>query len=300
MTTRIAVLSMMLLAAAPAISAAEQANGAERRAAAQSPAQASAPDPTSAPAIADDYTARDTRERLGEILDQYPPSVGQVLRLDPWLLTRSDYLSPYPKLAAYLTQHPEVAHNPVFFLGARTGGREYVDNRSQAMNAIENVFVGLEVLLGVVAAIFAVAWLARAAIEHRRWLRATKIQTDAQNKIVDRLSSNDDLLAYMQSPTGQRFLAASLSVPTAADAAPLVVGAPFNRILWSVQAGIVLAAAGLGLWFAKNGAIEEVAQMLQVISTLAIALGIGFIVSAFASYAMSRQLGLVQPHVPHA
>jgi hypothetical protein len=62
----------------------------------------------------------------------------------------------------------------------------------------------------------------------------------------------------------------------------------------------VLAAAGIGLLFAKNGTIDEVAQTLQVVSILAIALGIGFIASAFASYAMSRQLGLVQPHVPHA
>jgi len=67
-----------------------------------------------------------------------------------------------------------------------------------------------------------------------------------------------------------------------------------------VQAGIVLAAAGIGLLFAKNGVIEEVAQPLQVISILTIALGIGFIASAFASYAMSRQLGLVEPQVPHA
>jgi len=122
---------------------------------------------------------------------------------------------------------------------------------------------------------------------------------DAHTKIVDRLSSNEDLLTYMQSPTGQQFLTASLGVPAAA-AAPLAVGAPFNRILWSVQVGIVVAAAGLGLWLAKNGVIEEVAQPLQVISILAIALGLGFVASAFASYALSRQLGLVQPQQPHA
>ena len=81
---------------------------------------------------------------------------------------------------------------------------------------------------------------------------------------------------------------------------PQIVAAPFNRILWSVQAGIVLAAAGLGLWFAKNGVIEEVAQPLQVVSILAVALGIGFVASAFASYALSQKLGLVQSHVPHA
>ena len=37
---------------------------------------------------------------------------------------------------------------------------------------------------------------------------------------------------------------------------------------------------------------------MQVIAILAMALGLGFVVSAFASYALSRQLGLVQPHVP--
>jgi heme/copper-type cytochrome/quinol oxidase subunit 3 len=168
------------------------------------------------------------------------------------------------------------------------------------MNAIESVFIGLEILLGIVTAIFTLAWLTRAAIEHRRWLRATKVQTDAHNKIVDRLSSNEDLLAYMQSATGQRFLSSSFGAPVTVEAAPQAVGAPFNRILWSVQAGIVLAAAGVGLWFAKTGVIDEVAQPLQVIAILSIALGVGFVASAFASYALSRQLGLVQPHVPRA
>ncbi|HET6955580.1 MAG TPA: hypothetical protein VFI56_03335 [Vicinamibacterales bacterium] len=286
MTRRIA-LSIFLLAAAPLPGVAAQS-----KPAATQPAAA-------APAAGDERTAQDTRQRLREILEQYPPSVGQVLRLDPSLLSRQDYLALYPTLAAYLAQHPEVAHNPVFFIGAPNSGPSYIDNRSHAAEAIQNVFIGLEVLLGIVTAIITLAWLARAAIDHRRWLRATKIQTDAHNKIVDRLSSNEDLLAYMQSPTGQRFLTASFTAP-AAGAPPVIVGAPFNRILWSVQAGIVLAAAGIGLLFAKSGVIEEVAEPMQVISILSIALGIGFIASAFASYAMSRQLGLIEPQVPHA
>jgi hypothetical protein len=290
MTRRIA-LSIFFLAALPLPGLAGQSKPAAARPAAEAPAP---------PAVADERTAQDTKERLREILGQYPPSVGQVLRLDPSLLSRPDYLALYPTLAAYLGQHPEIAHNPVFFIGAPNGGMPYSDTRSQAMTAIENVFIGLEVLVGIVTAIITLAWLSRAAIEHRRWLRATKIQTDAHNKIVDRLSSNEDLLAYMQSPTGQRFLTASFGAPAAVSTPPAIVGAPFNRILWSVQAGIVLAAAGIGLLFAKNGVIDEVAQPLQVISILAIALGIGFIASAFASYAMSRQLGLVEPNVPHA
>ena len=285
---------MILVAGLPAAAAA-QAKPAATRSAESAPAQAQAP-----PSV-DERTARDTRERLREIFEQYPPSVAQVLRLDPSLLTRPDYLALYPTLATYLAQHPEVAHNPVFFLGGPFNGQAFTDNRSQVANAVENIFIGFEVLMGVMTAILTLGWITRSAIDHRRWLRATKIQTEAHHKIVDRLSSNEDLLAYMQSPTGQRFLTASLGVPSAAEVAtPAIVGAPFNRILWSVQAGVVLAAAGFGLWLAKNGVIEEVAQPLQVISILAIALGIGFVASAFASYLLSRQLGLMQPHVPHA
>ena len=71
---------------------------------------------------ADERNARDTKERLREIFEQYPPSVAQVLRLDPSLLSRADYLALYPTLANFLSQHPEVAHNPVFFLGGVGGG----------------------------------------------------------------------------------------------------------------------------------------------------------------------------------
>ena len=282
------VLTLMLLAGLPAAAAAQAKPAARPVEAAQ-------------PVVVDEQTARETRDRLHQILEQYPPSVGQVLRLDPSLLARPDYMAAYPTLAAYVAQHPDIGHNPVFFLGGSNFPGQYSDTRTAAMRAIESVFEGLEVLIGIMTAILTLAWLARAAIDHRRWLRATRIQTEAHTKIVDRLSSNEELLAYIQSPTGQRFLSASVGVPSAADLAPpQVVGAPFNRILWSVQAGIVVAAGGLGLWIAKNGVIEEAAQPMLVISILAMALGIGFVVSAFVSYALSRQLGLVQPHVPNA
>lgn len=292
MTIRITLLPLLLAASLLPAGAAAQSKPAAAR-----PAEAAAP----AAAPADEQTARETRERLHQILEQYPPSVGQVLRLDPSLLARADYMGSYPTLASYVTQHPEIGHNPVFFLGGAgaPGQQFYSDTRTAAMRAVESVLEGLEFLIGFMTAVLALAWLLRAAIEHRRWLRATKIQVDAHTKIVDRLSSNEELLAYMQSSTGQQFLSASLGGPAIA-AAPMAVGAPFNRILWSVQVGIVVAAAGLGLWIAKNGVIDEVAQPLQVISILAIALGLGFVASAFASYALSRQLGLVQPQSPHA
>lgn len=99
-------------------------------------------------------------------------------------------------------------------------------------------------------------------------------------------------MAYIQSPAGQRFLT---STSTAVDLSPRSVGAPVGRILWSVQAGIVVTLAGVGLFVAKGIVVEEVAQVLHVISVLAMAIGIGFVVSALVAYALSQRLGLLEP-----
>jgi hypothetical protein len=76
------------------------------------------------------------------------------------------------------------------------------------------------------------------------------------------------------------------------------VGSPAGRILWSAQIGIVLALGGLGLFIARNNVIDEAAQALYVVAIVAIALGIGFALSAIAAYALSKQLGLLEPHSP--
>ena len=57
----------------------------------------------------DTRDARETRDRLRQVLEQYPPSVREVLRIDPSLLTRADYLATYPVLWSFLERHPEVA-----------------------------------------------------------------------------------------------------------------------------------------------------------------------------------------------
>jgi hypothetical protein len=233
-------------------------------------------------------SARDTRERLRELLEGYPPTVAQVLRLDPTLLTRSDYLTTYPSLAAFLAQHPEVPHNPAFFLGEF----RFVDHRSGVMDVVKGMLAGIAGLIIFSTVVGLVVWVIRSLINYRSWLRATKIQTDAHTKIFDRLSSNEELMAYVQSPAGQRFLtSASLTV----DVLPRTVGAPIGRILWSMQAGVVVALAGAGLWIAKASVIEEVAQILHVVAVLAMAVGIGFIVSALLAYALSHRLGLLEP-----
>jgi hypothetical protein len=79
-------------------------------------------------------SARDIRMRLTEILRDDPPSLAQVLRLDPSLMARGDYLAPYPALASFIAEHPEIARDPAFYLGQpyADSGREDAPSTSSA------------------------------------------------------------------------------------------------------------------------------------------------------------------------
>jgi hypothetical protein len=239
-------------------------------------------------------SAQDVRNELNQLLRGYPPSVAQVLRLDPSLLTREGYLKPYPALAAFVAQHPEIALQPGYYLG-RPDFEGPEDSVSRAMRGLVDMTSYVTLLGGFVAFFLLVGWLARLAVDHRRWLRATKTQTDVHAKLFDRLTSNEDLLAYLQSPAGQHFLQ---SAPVSIDAGTRAVGAPVNRILWSVQAGTVLAVVGLGLWLARNNVIAELSGPMYVLAILVIALGTGFALSAGVAYLLSLRLGLLESHKP--
>jgi hypothetical protein len=120
------------------------------------------------------------------------------------------------------------------------------------------------------------------------------VQFDTHAKLLDRFTSNEDLLAYVQKPAGRRFLEAA-PVPIQ-EQQPKAIAAPLSRILWSVQAGVVLAAAGIGLLYVSSRFTDEASQFFMVIGVITIALGAGFMMSAGAAYVLSRRLGLMESH----
>jgi hypothetical protein len=244
--------------------------------------------------VQDSADARVTRERLHELLRQYPPSVGEVLGRDPSLLSRPDYLAPYAELVAFLQQHPEVVRNPSYYFGAYgSSGYRFEQYRSPEASMLETV---MEMLSGgaIIAAFLSVfIWLVRTVVDYRRWLRQSRIQVDVHTKLLDRMTAHEDLVAYIQSPAGSRFLQ---SAPIALDGeAPRSGGAPLSRVIWSMQAGIVLLALGIGIWALQWSVIQEVAAGFRVMGTIAMALGAGFVLSAVAAYMMSVRFGLLTP-----
>ena len=259
-------------------------------AAAQTPATSTSAMATTSTTVVTDADSHETRDAFNSALRRYPSEVTRVLRLDPTLMSNQAYLANYPALASFLAQHPEVAHSPAFYLGSAIGDEQRGENSSErvwrsTMEGI-SIFAVFALVTGVLT------WLVRTVIDHRRWSRVSKVQAEVHNKLLDRFTSNEDLLAYIQTPAGRRFLE---SAPIALDGGPRAVAAPIGRILWSIQVGLVVAAAGFGLEYVSGSIQKDVAQPLYAMGVLGIAIGAGFVLSAIVSFILSRKLGLWEP-----
>jgi hypothetical protein len=240
-----------------------------------------------------------TKEELSQLLQHYPPSLRRVLALDPALLDNQAYLGPYPALVSFLNAHPEIARNPSYFIPENSGLRfpqdydaRVQDHDARVMDVWRQALDGLAAFGGFGMAIALLVWLIRTLVDYRRWNRLAKVQTDVHTKILDRFTANDDVIAYIQSPAGSKFLQSS---PILLDAAPRSVGAPLSRILWSVQGGVVLIAGGIGLYVVSARLSDDASQPLHALGVLGIALGVGFVVSAIISFVISQRLGLIEP-----
>lgn len=119
----------------------------------------------------------------------------------------------------------------------------------------------------------------------RRYLMA-KASAQLQEKILQRIDSAESLITLANSDSGRRFLE-SITMEK-----PPVGASPFSRILFGVQAGMVLTIFGLAMLFLHHHAPDEGSGFI-IFGTGAIGLGVGFIFAAIASLVVSRQLGLI-------
>jgi len=128
-----------------------------------------------------------------------------------------------------------------------------------------------------------VAWLIFSSI--RRYLLA-KMQWGVQMRLVEKIDSSQTLLAYVETEAGRRFLE-TLRVEQGEPAMQ------FQRILSGVQCGVVLSAFGIGM-LVLHGYSVAPEREFTIVGVLAVALGIGSGIAAFASYVLSRSFGLLQ------
>ncbi len=238
--------------------------------------------------------AQRTRTEFEKLLNKYPPNVRGVFKQDPTLLSSDAYLKPYPVLWNFLSIHPEIALNPEYYLGGLGDNRreEPQDRSSRMVGMWDNFLRDVVAFAGFGMAIGLLTWLIRTFLDYRRWNRLSKVQSEVHTKLLDRFSSNEELMAYIATPAGSKFLQ---SAPISLDTGTRTMNAPLSRILWSLQAGLVLVAAGCGFMLASGRMSDDSYLPLEIMGILAVALGVGFAISAAVSFFLSHKMGLIEP-----
>jgi hypothetical protein len=232
--------------------------------------------------------AEQTREQLRTILGIYPDAVAEILRRDPSLMSRADYMAAYPQLQQFLAQHPDIPRNVEYYFEGygRYQSRQALDPEYEALGVL---LAGLAGFLVAGAMIGLFTWVVKAIINHRRWIKASQVQTEVHTKLMDRMSTNEELLAYIQSPAGRRFLEAA---PLRPEPESPVTSAPVGAIIWSMMAGIVLATVGAGFRVAAGTIGADVQRAFTVVGVILLSLGIGFLLASFMAFMVSSRLGL--------
>jgi hypothetical protein len=268
---------------------------------AQAPAQEQA---AAAPTSAQDLGA--TQQRLMQLL-RVTPTLAEVVSSDPSLLADQQYVAKSnPELAAYLVQHPEIGRNPSFWLFSELRSpqqRNYevlapkrgfvppTDARNEGLNRLmEN----MAPVIVMIVLLLALAWIIRTLVESRRWTRIFTLQSEVHGKLIDRFANNQELLGYMETDAGRRFL----------EAAPIVTEAEsrrmpnlVSRMIATLQVGLVLTLLGAGLLVLRNS-VGDAGTTMLVLGMIALMPGIGLILSAGALWVLGRRLNLMElPHV---
>ena len=262
---------------------------------------------TSTP-VASDKDVAATQEELIRLL-RLSPTLTTVVARDPSLLSNLEYVRRNnPQLAQFLENHPEVPLNPDFYLFTHLNVDGHPDQalerevwpnlpemregRRLSEDLASDVAPAM-VFIGVVGAIL---WLTRAFLENRRWSRIFKLQTEMHGKLIDRFGSSQELLNYMGTEAGKRFLEAA-PIPVDFEPQQRVPNA-VARVLTPLQVGIVLVLLGAGFLLLRNAEADMRIPML-VLGTIFLMPGIGFILSAGITWVLAGRLGLI-PDAPAA
>jgi hypothetical protein len=244
----------------------------------------------------------DAQEQLLKLL-RLSPTLTTVVARDPSLLADQPYVQRNnPELAQFLTAHPDIAQNPEFYLFSNLdphdGRRDRALERAvwPEFSAPQRQSVAVEFvdragpIIGVIGFFLAVVWIVRLFVDSRRWSRAFTLQSDVHAKLIDKFSTSQELAAYMETEAGKRFL----------EGAPVQLGAEAGsrmpnavaRILTPLQIGVVMALLGAGLLALRHAGPDTYEPML-VLGMIVLMPGVGFILSAAATWVLARRLGML-------
>lgn len=135
------------------------------------------------------------------------------------------------------------------------------------------VFIGMFLFWG---------WVVYIILEWRK----LKHKNQLQNKIIDKLNTVPELNEFLQTDGGNRFL----------NFLTIEGYSPKDRLLASISKGIILPMLGIAFIVITPlfSTVTEDSLIFTAVGIIFIALGIGFLVSSFISYLLSKKWGIIK------
>jgi hypothetical protein len=121
-------------------------------------------------------------------------------------------------------------------------------------------------------------WVVWAILEWRR----TRYKSQLQNKIVDKFQSVQEFNDFLQSKEGNKFL----------NFMKFNGLAPKEKLLSFLSKGVILVTLGIALILVGQIFLEEMKYFIAF-GIVFIALGVGFLISTFVSYTLSKKWGII-------
>jgi len=140
--------------------------------------------------------------------------------------------------------------------------------------------VPIVAIIMVFGGVVAVFWVVFSTI---RRLKVARTQAEVHSRLIEKVGSSQEFLTFLESESGKQ-LVASIGIEQPSRN-------PYNRILTSVQAGVILICVSIAL-LVLGVNYTDVSEAFKILGGLGLALGIGFLISAGLSYRLSKSFGL--------
>lgn len=148
--------------------------------------------------------------------------------------------------------------------------------------------IGFQVIvpLGLFAML---GWITYVIFDSFRRRQQLRVLAEFHSKLLERVGSAAEFTEFLNTGAGTRFLE-SLSTERTSGGAHV-------RILRATQAGLVLLVLGLGmlayLTVHFQGLPSDTAEGLTLFATIVLSIGLGLLLSAAASYRLSKRMGIL-------
>jgi hypothetical protein len=133
-----------------------------------------------------------------------------------------------------------------------------------------------------IVGLLTIAWIVKTIVDGNHRKERIKTFTEFYSRLLDRMTTPKEFGEFLQTNGGQRFLE-TLSVER---------GHPIDRVLRAIQWGLVLLLFGLGFIVGGGAAQWDDRASLRVVGIILAAGGVGFLLSATASFNITKSLGM--------